>query len=80
MDYMIGMVGTVLHGLQIGAWCYGVARERLSSFLAVRAFSSSQHHEAAIRVDGLSRFQEIQKHWCFILSQKVVHFALLELL
>lgn len=34
MDYMVGMVGTVLRGLQIGAWCYGVARERLSSSLA----------------------------------------------
>jgi len=56
-----------------GAWCYGVARERLSSFLAVRAFSSSQHHEAAIRACGLSRFQEIQKDHTFTIPKISAH-------
>ena len=67
LDYMVGVLGQSSQLWQCApqswnwyrAWCYHVAREWLSSSLAW--LQISQCCNVAVRVDGLSRFQEIQK-------------------
>jgi len=71
-------IDNVLHSLQIGMWPGIIVLQEKGCLLpwpdsGNSSFQFSQRHDVAVRVDGLSRFKEIQKDHSFPIPKDSAH-------